>query len=98
MLPLPPNTLYFHSLFSLSFILLIILWSFLRFLFIHEREAGTQAEGEAGSHRGARPMRDSIPGLRDHPDPKADAQLLSHQVPVFFLTNDFFFLRFYLFI
>ena len=42
-----------------------------------EREAETQAEGEAGSMEGARCGLDPrIPG--SHPEPKADGQLLSH--------------------
>ena len=52
------------------------------FLFIHERhthrEAETQAEGEAGSVQGARGgTRSRAPGSR--PEPKADAQPLSHR-------------------
>ena len=51
------------------------------YLFIHERyterEAETQAEGEAGSPCGARcRTRSQDPGSR--PEPKADAQPLSH--------------------
>ena len=38
-----------------------------------EKEAETQAEGEAGSLQGFNPR---IPG--SHPEPKADEQLLSH--------------------
>ena len=55
------------------------LFYFLRlYLFIHERhrgekEAETQAEGEAGSMQGLDPR---TPGSR--PEPKADAQRLSH--------------------
>ena len=58
----------------------IYIYFFLRFyLFIHERqrEAETQAEGEAGSMQGARcGTRSWIPG--SHPEPKADTQPLSH--------------------
>ena len=52
-----------------------------------EREAETQAEGEAGSMQGAqRGTRSWIPGSR--PEPKADAQLLSHSgVPCFVLLS-----------
>ena len=51
------------------------------YLFIHERHrekgAETQAEGEAGSKQGAGCGTGSlIPG--SHPEPKTDAQLLSH--------------------
>ena len=43
----------------------------------HERETETQAEGEAGSMQGAQyGTRSWIPGSR--PEPKADAQPLSH--------------------
>ena len=46
---------------------------FFKILFIYsQREAETQAEGEAGS------LGDSIPGLGSHPEPKADAQPPSH--------------------
>ena len=42
-----------------------------------EREAETQAEGEAGLPKGARcGTQSQIPG--SCPEPKADAQLLSH--------------------
>ena len=57
---------------------------FLRFcLFIHERqrerEAETQAEGEVG------PTQDLMPGLPgSRPGPEADAQPLSHRVPLFY--------------
>ena len=49
------------------------------YLFIKdtEKEAETQAEGEAGSLPGARyGTQSQIP--ESHPDPKADVQLLSH--------------------
>ena len=65
---------------------------FLRFyLFIHERqrqtererEAETQAEGEAGSMQGARCGTQSQ-DPESGPEPKADAQPLSHPgVPMF---------------
>ena len=42
-----------------------------------EREAETEAEGEAGSMQGARCGTQS-PDLVLGPEPKADAQLLSH--------------------
>ena len=42
-----------------------------------QREAETQAEGEAGSSQGVR-MWDSILGPGSCPEPKADTQPLSH--------------------
>ena len=46
-------------------------------LFIHERQAETQAEGEAGSTQEPDVGLDPGP-LGSHPEPEADAQALSH--------------------
>ena len=54
-----------------------------------QREAETQAEGEAGSLQGS-PMWDSSRTPGSHREPKADAQLLSHPgVPALLLDNRF---------
>ena len=68
----------------------LLLLLFLRFyLFIHEREreAETQAEGEADSMQGVLcGTWSQIPG--SCPEPKADAQLLSHPgIPLFLLSG-----------
>ena len=54
----------------------VCLFVYKKILFIHEREAETQAEGEAGfmPDVGLNPW---TPGSR--PEPEADAQPLSHQ-------------------
>ena len=51
-----------------------------------QREAETQAEGEAGSMQGPEAALDPrTPGSR--PEPKADAQLLSHPGVLLFFFN-----------
>ena len=64
-----------------DFPILLFLLFFKDFMYLFmrdtEREADTQAEGEAGSLQGARWGLDpGTPG--SHPEPKADAQPLSH--------------------
>ena len=51
---------------------------------MRDREAETQAEGEAGSLWGLRPR---TPGL--HPEPKVDAQPLSHPGAILTLFEGF---------
>ena len=69
------------STFCHNFYLFNFIFFFLDFIYLSltdpEREAETQAEGEAGSLRGARCGTRSR-ALGSRPGPEADAQLLSH--------------------